>query len=154
MTVGLTSFIAFLISFVISVGTLSTSVFSRTNPVSLFVVYIIVPAMCAILYTLSQLILIRQLGDKWAVLDVIVSLFFFVTGQLFHTLFSTNICTMTEHYIDGMFFGNVFTLLAVMMIYKYWDSITQEDLEFAIAGTPNKWEVSDPLLGNDKIKQR
>jgi hypothetical protein len=96
----------------------------------------------------------RQMGEKWAVLDVIAGLLFFITGQFFHVYFSTGICRMSEHYIDGMFFGNTFTLLSVMMIYKYWDSITQEDLEFAISGMPNKWEVSDPLLGNDKIKQR
>ena len=32
-----------------------------------------------------------------------------------------------------MFFSSLFTLLAVMMVYKYWDSITKEDLEFAVS---------------------
>jgi Chitin synthase export chaperone len=32
-----------------------------------------------------------------------------------------------------------------MMVYKYWDSITKEDLEFSVASKTNVW-----LLGEDK----
>lgn len=38
-------------------------------------------------------------------------------------------------------------LLSVMMVYKYWDSITKEDLEFSVGSKAAVWEVKDPLLG-------
>jgi hypothetical protein len=33
-----------------------------------------------------------------------------------------------------------------MMVYKYWDSITKEDLEFSVGNKATVWEVNDPLL--------
>ncbi len=32
------------------------------------------------------------------------------------------------------------------MVYKYWDSITKEDLEFSVGSKTSVWEVKDPLL--------
>ena len=37
---------------------------------------------------------------------------------------------MFTHYLDGYFIHYMFNLLAVMMIYKYYDAATTEDLEF------------------------
>lgn len=56
------------------------------------------------------------------------------------------ICTNTSHYVDGLFFGHVCSLLAVMMVYKYWDSITKEDLEFSVGGKLNVWEVKEDAM--------
>ena len=53
------------------------------------------------------------------------------------------ICKVTKHYVDGLFFGHIFSLLAVMMVYKYWDSITKEDLEFSVGGKLNVWEIKE-----------
>lgn len=71
--------------------------------------------------------------------------------QVCELVFSLQACDAANHYVDGLFFGNVFTLLAVMMVYKYWDSLTREDLEFCIAGKTNPWEdrnERNPLLAN------
>jgi len=38
--------------------------------------------------------------------------------------FSVTICDAIKHYIDGLFFFTLCVLLSVMMVYKYWDSIT------------------------------
>jgi len=32
-----------------------------------------------------------------------------------------------------------------MMVYKYWDSITREDLEFSVGTRMNNWEVKELL---------
>jgi len=64
---------------------------------------------------------------------------------------SNQICSLASHYVDGMFLGSVFQLLAVMMVYKYWDSITSEDLEFSVGGTPHIWHVQNTM---DVPKQR
>jgi hypothetical protein len=37
-----------------------------------------------------------------------------------------------------------------MMVYKYWDSITKEDLEFSVGSKQNVWEVKE-LLGEDEF---
>lgn len=39
-----------------------------------------------------------------------------------------------------------------MMVYKYWDSITKEDLEFSVGSKQNIWEVKE-LLGEDELSQ-
>lgn len=39
-----------------------------------------------------------------------------------------------------------------MMVYKYWDSITKEDLEFSVGSKQNVWEVKE-LLGEDELSQ-
>jgi hypothetical protein len=54
--------------------------------------------------------------------------------------------------VDGLFFGTICTLLAVMMVYKYWDSITKEDLEFSVGSKQNVWEVKE-LMVDDELSQ-
>jgi preprotein translocase subunit SecF len=67
-------------------------------------------------------------------------------------VFSVVICDEVKHYVDGLFFGTICTLLAVMMVYKYWDSITKEDLEFSVGSKQNVWEVKE-LLNEDELSQ-
>jgi hypothetical protein len=75
--------------------------------------------------------------------DILFGVAFFVLGQIFMLVLSVQICEAAKHYIDGLFFGTVCSLLAVMMVYKYWDSITKEDLEFSVGGKANVWEVRE-----------
>lgn len=62
--------------------------------------------------------------------------------------------------MDGLFFANTLILLSVMMVYKYWDSITKEDLEFSVGAPllamsddyhPFVFEKSSDLYVNKKI---
>ena len=69
--------------------------------------------------------------------DLLFGSLFFVTGQCILWLASLSICRLTIHYIDGIFFNSLFNLLAVMMVYKYWDSITKEDWEFSVQDEPS-----------------
>jgi hypothetical protein len=44
-----------------------------------------------------------------------------------------------------------------MMVYKYWDSITKEDLEFSVGGKANVWEIKDdyePVPAGDQYEKR
>ena len=50
---------------------------------------------------------------------------FFVVAQVVLFAFSTTIYDAIEHYIDSIFFFTRCMLLSVMMVYKYWDSITK-----------------------------
>ncbi|KAL0135295.1 chitin synthase III catalytic subunit [Mucor lusitanicus] len=79
-------------------------------------------------------------------------IFYIVLNYVLMYVFSVVICDNTKHYVDGMFFGAICNLLTVMMIYKYWDSITKEDLEFSVGSKQNVWEVKE-LLGEDELSQ-
>ncbi len=77
--------------------------------------------------------------------------FFFILGQVIEYVLSVSICDLAKHYVDGLFFGTICSLLAVMMVYKFWDVITKEDLEFSVGAKLNTWEIRDPLLSDDSM---
>ncbi|CEI94010.1 Putative Chitin synthase export chaperone [Rhizopus microsporus] len=39
-----------------------------------------------------------------------------------------------------------------MMVYKYWDSITKEDLEFSVGAKQNVWEIKESIQ-DDELNQ-
>jgi hypothetical protein len=114
----------------------------------LWIIYFVWPIICTAIYVVSQLILvIRTLDDRWPIGDIVFGAAFFAVAQVVLFGFSTEICDAVKHYIDGLFFFTVCMLLAVMMVYKYWDSITKEDLEFSVGSKAAVWEVKEPFLG-------
>jgi len=100
-----------------------------------------------VIYVVSQLVLVfRTLDDRWPIGDIVFGAAFFAAAQVLLFGFSITICNAIKHYIDGLFFFTLCMLLSVMMVYKYWDSITREDLEFSVGSKAAVWEVKDPLL--------
>lgn len=136
------------VSFFVAIATFkSFASFSPTKPIALFVVYLIWPILCVAIYTLSQLVLVfRTLDDRWPLGDIIFGIAFYTIAQVLLFAFSVTICNAIKHYLDGLFFFTLCVLLSVMMVYKYWDSITREDLEFSVGSKVAVWEVKDPLL--------
>ncbi|KIM52140.1 hypothetical protein SCLCIDRAFT_1224018 [Scleroderma citrinum Foug A] len=136
------------VTFFVAIATFkSFAGFSPTKTTGLFVVYLIWPIFCVTTYTLSQLVLVfRTLDDRWPLGDIIFGIAFYTVAQVLLFAFSINICNAIKHYLDGLFFFTLCVLLSVMMVYKYWDSITREDLEFSVGSKLAVWEVKDPLL--------
>ncbi|KAK4052421.1 Chitin synthase, class 7 [Microbotryomycetes sp. JL201] len=121
--------------------------FKSTKPTALWIVEFIFTLACIVIYIILQLILvIRTLDDRWPIGDILFGTAFFVIGQVILYGFSVTICDAVHHYIDGIFFATLCTLFAVMMVYKYWDSITKEDLEFSVGSKQAVWEVKDSVL--------
>jgi hypothetical protein len=89
---------------------------------------------------------IRTLDDRWVIGDILFGVGFYAVGIVLLLAFSVTICDAVSHYIDGVFFFQLCMLFTVMMIYKYWDSITKEDLEFSVGSKVAVWEIKDPLL--------
>lgn len=114
------------VSFFVAIATFkSFASFSPTKQTALFVVYLIWPILCVAIYTLSQLILVfRTLDDRWPLGDIIFGIAFYTIAQVLLFAFSATICNAIKHYLDGLFFSTLCVLLSVMMVYKYWDSIT------------------------------
>ncbi|ORY05129.1 hypothetical protein K493DRAFT_311123 [Basidiobolus meristosporus CBS 931.73] len=130
-------------------GVLTISIFTfespnhRTYQTILWFFYFVFNGACILLYLISQLIfLLKIMRDRWALGCLLSATLFFCIGQLILYTASNSLCKLADHYIDGVFFGALCTLLAVMMLYKYWDSITREDLEFSV-GSPSlpDWSV-------------
>ncbi|KAK4651044.1 Chitin synthase, class 7 [Podospora pseudocomata] len=149
---------AFVISFLVALATFMTwAGLGPTNTIGLFVVLYLLNAIQLFVYVVLQIILVtRTLQDRWPLGDIAFGVFFFVIGQVILYAFSRPICNSVSHYMDGLFFATTCNLLAVMMVYKYWDSITKEDLEFSVGTRMNNWEVKE-LMGpspEDDLQQR
>lgn len=102
--------------------------------------------VCSLIYFITQIILIRTLDDYWALGPILMAFFCFGLTIGIMMALSVPLCRVTQHYLDGMFFTELLWLFAVMMIYKYWDSITKEDLEFALPNIPQ----THKLLGDQQ----
>ena len=113
----------------------------------MWIVEFIFNLACVVIYIILQLILVvRTLDDRWPIGDILFGCAFFTIGQVIQYGFSVSICDAVSHYLDGQFFAALCTLFAVMMVYKYWDSITKEDLEFSVGSKQAVWEVKESLL--------
>jgi len=151
-SIRISSFVVFVTVGVIALATfMNFSPFSYQNPVILWIIYFVFNGAALFIYVVLQIVLVlNTLDDRWPLGDIMFGIFFFLIGQVTMFVFSTAICDSAKHYIDGLFFGTICTLLGVMMVYKYWDSITKEDLEFSVGSKQNVWEVKE-LLGEDEL---
>lgn len=151
----ISSLFIFIIFYFISISTFQDLFgFSSSKPTVLWIIYYGFGTVCILFYLILQLILVfNTIEDKWPLIDLAFATFFFILGQVIEYLLSLLICDLAKHYVDGMFFGTICSLLAVMMVYKYWDDVTKEDLEFSVGGKVNVWEVRDPLLSDDGMSQ-
>lgn len=117
-----------------------------TNTLGLFVVLYLLNGLCLFVYIVMQIILVANtLQDRWPLIHISFGIFGFVAGQVILYAVGEKICESTQHYLDGLFFATICNLLAVMMVYKYWDSITKEDLEFSVGAKQGNWEVKELL---------
>lgn len=146
--------IIFLIVGSVSIATFQNlGPFKASSPAALWIFYFIINGAAFIVYVISQIILVvNTLDDRWPLGDILFGTAFFIVGQVLMYIFSVLICDQVKHYVDGLFFGTICTLLAVMMVYKYWDSITKEDLEFSVGSKQNVWEVKE-LIADDELSQ-
>ncbi|CAK1361362.1 Chitin synthase export chaperone [Cercospora beticola] len=121
------------------------------STIGLFVVVYLFSAIYLAVYVVCQVILVLgTLEQRWPLLHIIVGVLALIIGQVLMYAFSEIICENVEHYVDGLFVATLLNLLAVMMVYKYWDSITQEDLEFSVEEKNHSWEIQEPLMDEDK----
>ncbi|KAI0033703.1 chitin synthase III catalytic subunit [Vararia minispora EC-137] len=141
------------VSFFVAIATFKGFAgFSNTKGTGLWIVYLLWPLVCVVIYVISQLILVfRTLEDRWPIGDIVFGAGAFTIAQVILFAFSDTICNAIKHYIDGLFFFTLCMLLSVMMVYKYWDSITREDLEFSVGSKAAVWEVKDPLLAGQDL---
>ncbi|KAJ5526457.1 Chitin synthase export chaperone [Penicillium frequentans] len=139
------SAIMFALTFVISLLTFkSWGGLGPESTVGMFVVLYLFNAICIAIYIAMSLLLVANtLNERWPLGHICFGVAVFIIGQVLLYAFSDLICNNVQHYMDGLFFATFCNLLSVMMVYKFWDSITTEDLEFSVGVKPNTWEVKD-----------
>lgn len=145
----------FALTFLVSLGTFkSVAGMSPTKTLGMFIMLYLVPGICLVVYIIMQIILVvNTLQDRWPLGDLVIGVGALVVGQVLLYAFSNTICTKVAHYFDGLFLATICNLLAVMMVYKYWDSITKEDLEFSVGQKNNTWEVKELLPGDEAARR-
>jgi glucan phosphoethanolaminetransferase (alkaline phosphatase superfamily) len=153
-SIRLTCLVVLSLSYFISIGTFQNIGLSSKNPMILWIWLYVLQGIALVFYSILQIILVvNTLDDLWPIGNIILGLVTFIVGQVLLNILSSNICESMSHYVDGMFFTVICTLLSVMMVYKYWDSITKEDLEFSVNGNVNVWEVKE-LLDEEQIYEQ
>jgi hypothetical protein len=141
----------------VSIGTFQNQFgLNQSQPLVLWMFYYIFSLVCVIFFIIMQIILIvNTFEDLWPLskilyfyikVDLILGLMIFALGQVVQYVLADSVCSITKHYVDGLFFSTICSLISVMIIYKYWNSITRDDLEFSIGGKSHAWEIRDPLL--------
>lgn len=126
----------FVVNFIVAMATFKSwsSALDSRNTTALMVVAYVVNAVLLAVYVVSQLVLVFfALDSYWYLGAILLFSFFFVVGQVLLYVFNKQVCEGTGHYTDGMFFATLCNLFANMMVYKFWDMITTEDLEFSVA---------------------
>jgi len=58
---------------------------------------------------------------------LLVAVLLFAIGQIFDFVISVHICNGTHGRVDGALFETFFTLLAIIMVWVFWSSITEDD---------------------------
>jgi hypothetical protein len=129
----------------------STLVFPN-RAYALYTLYQLVPLVFLfVFFVLETLLVLRILGERkpmreWPSLYpdlcyvltsspvyLITATLLFALGQIFQYLVSVHICTGTNGKINGGLFETLFTLLAVVMIWAFWSSITEDDWPMPVA---------------------
>lgn len=106
----------------------------KENTTGLFVVVYIINALLLFIFLLTQIILASVvLKNYWVLSTIFLSVASFILGQIFVYVLSKPVCEGVKHYLDGLFFGSLCNLFSAMMLYKFWDMTTDDDLEFSIS---------------------
>lgn len=104
--------------------------------IGLYVLYQLFPLVCLVAFFICETILVlRVLGEKKPMRDLVVAALLFAIGQIFQYVISVHLCNSTNGRINGAFFETLFTLLSVVAIWKFWSEITEDDWPMPISGS-------------------
>ncbi|KAI0837362.1 chitin synthase III catalytic subunit [Hypoxylon sp. FL0890] len=100
--------------------------------IALYVLYQLAPLVFLVaFYVLEAILVLRILGEIRPMIYLTGAAVLFALGQIFNYVISPYICNGTAGKIDGALFETLFTLLAVVMVWIFWSSITEDDWPIA-----------------------
>ncbi|KAI4208123.1 MAG: hypothetical protein LQ348_000323 [Seirophora lacunosa] len=134
-------------------GRFESSLSGDHRNIGLYVLYQLAPLVfLAAFFVLETVLVLKVLGEKKPMrklhtelhggLDadgsctvyLIGAALLFALGQIFQYVVSTHICQGTNGAINGALFQTLFTLLAVVMTWVFWSSITEDDWPMPVTG--------------------
>ncbi|KAF9869335.1 chitin synthase export chaperone [Colletotrichum karsti] len=96
--------------------------------IALYVLYQLAPLIFLVaFFVLEGILVIRILGEMRPMLYLTAASVLFAVGQIFNYVVSSHICEGTDGKVDGSLFQTLFTLLAVVTVWIFWSSITEDD---------------------------
>ncbi|KAL1997111.1 hypothetical protein VTN49DRAFT_7976 [Thermomyces lanuginosus] len=109
-------------------GHFDSSLGGENRNIGLYVLYIIFPLFCLVgFYVLEAILVLRILGERRPMVYLTAAAVLFIVGQIFNFVISPHICNPTDGAINGALFQTFFTLLAVVTVWVFWSSITEDD---------------------------
>lgn len=104
--------------------------------IALYVLYQLVPLIFIVAFlVLETILVIRILGETRPMIYLAAAALLFAIGQVFNYAVSKYICEGSSGKVDGSLFQTFFTLLAVIMIWIFWSSITEDDWPMPVTNT-------------------
>ncbi|KAI6762832.1 hypothetical protein HG530_008812 [Fusarium avenaceum] len=104
--------------------------------IALYVLYQLVPLIFIVAFlVLETILVIRILGETRPMIYLAAAALLFALGQVFNYAVSKYICEGSSGKVDGSLFQTFFTLLAVIMIWIFWSSITEDDWPMPVTNT-------------------
>ncbi|CAJ0552033.1 Ff.00g060120.m01.CDS01 [Fusarium sp. VM40] len=104
--------------------------------IALYVLYQLVPLIFIVAFlVLETILVIRILGETRPMIYLAAAALLFAFGQVFNYAVSKYICEGSSGKVDGSLFQTFFTLLAVIMIWIFWSSITEDDWPMPVTNT-------------------
>jgi hypothetical protein len=95
---------------------------------ALYTLYQLVPLVFIVFFfILETLLVIRVLGETKPMIYLVAAALLFAIAQIFNYVISVHICNPTNGAINGAFFESLFNLLAVLAVWVFWSSITEDD---------------------------
>jgi hypothetical protein len=96
--------------------------------IALYVLYLLLPLLWIVLYfVLETVLVLRVLGETRPMIYLVSAAVAFAAGQVFDFVVSPYICNGTSGDINGALFETFFTLVAVVLVWLFWSSITEDD---------------------------
>lgn len=109
-------------------GHFDSSLSGNNKNIGLYVLYQLAPLIFLfVFFVLETVLVIRVLGERKPMIYLFAAALLFAIGQIFNYVVSIYICNGTNAKIDGAMFETMFTLLAVVMVWVFWSSITEDD---------------------------
>jgi len=94
---------------------------------ALYVLYLLFPLILLVAYFILETILVlRVLGESRPMYLLGGAVLLFAIGQIFDFIISVHLCHAASGKIDGSMFETLFNLLAVVMLWAFWSSITED----------------------------
>ncbi|KAL0637610.1 hypothetical protein Q9L58_003334 [Maublancomyces gigas] len=94
---------------------------------ALYIMYLLFPLIMIVAYfILESVLVIKVLGEMLPMKRLVAAVLLFAIGQIFSFVISVHLCNATSGKIDGSLFETAFTLCAVVMLWFFWSSITED----------------------------